>query len=57
MNVFIRGGSIIPYQNAEKENIRTVAKLATTQIMILIALDQDNKASGVYKSDDGHSVI
>lgn len=54
MNAFVKGGSIIPYQNAN--GIKRVATLETMPMSLIIALDQNNTAQGELYMDDGMSM-
>jgi alpha-glucosidase (family GH31 glycosyl hydrolase) len=53
MNVFVKGGCIIPYQNAEKYAVKRVATLETMPMYLLLALDQNSAAKGELYMDDG----
>eukprot|EP00830_Metopus_es_P009817 TRINITY_DN19443_c0_g1_i1.p1 TRINITY_DN19443_c0_g1~~TRINITY_DN19443_c0_g1_i1.p1 ORF type:complete len:197 (+),score=14.56 TRINITY_DN19443_c0_g1_i1:30-593(+) len=54
-NIFLRGGSIIPYQDAINLKIRNAEELKETPMSLIIALDENSQASGRMIADDGVS--
>eukprot|EP01022_Parablepharisma_sp_SALTPOND_P020585 TRINITY_DN378_c0_g1_i4.p1 TRINITY_DN378_c0_g1~~TRINITY_DN378_c0_g1_i4.p1 ORF type:complete len:1843 (+),score=69.26 TRINITY_DN378_c0_g1_i4:3855-9383(+) len=54
-NVFLRGGSIVPYQDAITPKIKNVQELTKVPLTIIVALDQNGKAKGTIAVDDGIS--
>ncbi len=54
-NVFLRGGSIIPYQDAIGYKVKNVEELAEIPATIIVALDENEHANGRIVVDDGIS--
>jgi alpha-glucosidase (family GH31 glycosyl hydrolase) len=55
VNVQILGGQIIPYQDAEAKQITRAVQLFYIPVTIIVAVDQNEKASGTMAIDDGVS--
>jgi len=56
VNVLLRGGSIISYQDALKEKIRRTEELKTIPMEIIVAPDHKGEAVGSLIVDDGLSL-
>lgn len=56
VNLFIRGGSIIPFQDALALRVRRTAALAQMPVEIIIAPDKDGNAQGTWIVDDWDSL-
>jgi len=54
-NIFVKGGSILPYQDAIGLKVKNVAELNDMPMNLIIALDEKNEASGRMIVDDGIS--
>jgi alpha-glucosidase/lysosomal alpha-glucosidase len=53
VNVHLRGGNIIPYQDVLTNYVMNTVELNTKPTELKIALDQDGKATGTFAADDG----
>eukprot|EP01022_Parablepharisma_sp_SALTPOND_P019193 TRINITY_DN3245_c0_g1_i1.p1 TRINITY_DN3245_c0_g1~~TRINITY_DN3245_c0_g1_i1.p1 ORF type:complete len:924 (+),score=110.38 TRINITY_DN3245_c0_g1_i1:5756-8527(+) len=56
MNVLLRGGSIIPYQDALKAKVRRTEALKVLPMEMIVAPDHDGNAEGSMMVDDGVSL-
>jgi len=54
-NLFIRGGGIVPYQDAIRMAAKNVEDIKDIPTTLIIALDENNEASGTIVIDDGNS--
>ena len=55
VSTFVKGGTIIPYQEAFQYHARNAKDLINIPTTIIIALDENKKAKGSIISDDGIS--
>ncbi len=54
--VFVMGGTILPYQNASRPSpARRLEDMNGLQMSLIVALDENGKASGTMVADDGVS--
>ncbi len=56
VNVLLRGGSVIPFQDALKEKVRRTEVLKHIDMNIIVAPDHEGKAEGTLVVDDGVSL-
>jgi alpha-glucosidase (family GH31 glycosyl hydrolase) len=53
VNVHLRGGNIVPYQDVLTNYVMNTVELNSKPTELKIALDQDGKATGTFVADDG----
>ncbi len=56
VNVLLRGGSILPFQDALAARVRRTAALRQLPLEVIVALDHNGNATGTLVVDDGDSL-
>eukprot|EP00826_Nyctotherus_ovalis_P008239 TRINITY_DN1212_c0_g7_i1.p1 TRINITY_DN1212_c0_g7~~TRINITY_DN1212_c0_g7_i1.p1 ORF type:complete len:302 (+),score=85.91 TRINITY_DN1212_c0_g7_i1:69-974(+) len=56
VNVLVKGGSVVPYQDAHTPKVRKIEDMKDLPSEIVIAPDHEGKASGTWVIDDGISL-
>jgi alpha-glucosidase (family GH31 glycosyl hydrolase) len=52
-HLFLKGGSIIPYQDTMTQKLKNITELANIPLTLIVALDEKGRAKGEMVVDDG----